>query len=71
MKCLLQEMDVLNKRVIVRCDFNVPVKDGKILDDTKIKASLETINYLIDKNCKIILLLSILSLMHLKTYLSF
>lgn len=56
MKCLLQEMDVLNKRVIVRCDFNVPVKDGKILDDTKIKASLETINYLIDKNCKIILL---------------
>ena len=56
MKCLLQEMGVLNKRVIVRCDFNVPVKDGKILDDTKIKASLETINYLIDKNCKIILL---------------
>ena len=56
MKCLLQEMDVLNKRVIVRCDVNVPVKDGKILDDTKIKASLETINYLIDKNCKIILL---------------
>lgn len=56
MKCLLQETDVLNKRVIVRCDFNVPVKDGHILDDTKIKASLETINYLIDKNCKIILL---------------
>ena len=55
MKCLLQETDVLNKRVIVRCDFNVPVKDGHILDDTKIKASLETINYLIDKNCKIIL----------------
>ena len=56
MKCLLQETDVLNKRVIVRCDFNVPVKNGRILDDTKIKASLETINYLIDKNCKIILL---------------
>ena len=56
MKCLLQETDVLNKRVIVRCDFNVPVKDDHILDDTKIKASLETINYLIDKNCKIILL---------------
>ena len=56
MKCLLQDTNVLNKRVIVRCDFNVPVKDGRILDDTKIKASLETINYLIDKNCKIILL---------------
>lgn len=39
MKCLLQETDVLNKRVIVRCDFNVPVKNGKILDDTKIKAT--------------------------------
>ena len=55
MKCLLQETDVLNKRVIVRCDFNVPVKDGHILDDTKIKASLETINYLIDKNINTIL----------------
>ena len=56
MKCLLQDMDVLNKRVIVRCDFNVPLKDGHILDDIQIKASLETINYLIEKNCKIILL---------------
>lgn len=56
MKYLLQEMDVKNKRVIVRCDFNVPVSNGKILDDTKIKASLETINYLIQNDCKIILL---------------
>ena len=56
MKCLLQDMDVLNNMVIVRCDFNVPLKDGHILDDIKIKASLETINYLIEKNCKIILL---------------
>jgi len=52
----LQDMDVTNKRVIVRVDYNVPVKNGKILDDNKIRKSLETINYLIDKNCKIILL---------------
>lgn len=56
MKKCIQDMDVTNKRVILRCDFNVPVKDGKILDDNKIKASLETINYLIDKKAKIIIL---------------
>ena len=53
---LLQDMDVDNKRVIVRCDFNVPMKDGKILDDYKIISSLDTIKYLLDRNAKIILL---------------
>jgi len=53
---VLQDMDVTNKKVVVRVDYNVAVKDGKILDDSKIKKSLETINYLLDKNCKIILL---------------
>lgn len=56
MKCKLQNMNVSNKTVIVRVDYNVPVKDNEILDDNKIKASLETINYLINNNCKIILL---------------
>ncbi len=52
----LREMDVQNKKIVLRCDFNVPIKDGEILDDTKIRASLETIKYLLDQNCKIIIL---------------
>lgn len=56
MKKLVNEIDVQGKRVIVRCDFNVPVKDGNIIDASKIDAAKETINYLIEQNCKIILL---------------
>ena len=52
----IKDVDIENKKVIIRCDFNVPMKDGEITDDTRIKAALETINYCIDKNCKIILL---------------
>ena len=52
----IQDADLLNKTVILREDYNVPIKDNQILDDTKIKASLKTINYLISKNCKIIIL---------------
>lgn len=52
----LKNTDVKNKRVVLRCDLNVPIKDGFILDDSKIKASLETINYLIENDCKIIIL---------------
>ncbi len=44
------------KKVIVRVDYNVPMKNGKILDDNRIVASLKTINYLIEKKAKIILL---------------
>ena len=56
MKKRLQNTDVLNKRVLLRVDYNVPIKDGKILDDSKIKATLETICYLLSENCKIIIL---------------
>jgi len=56
MKKCIQNMEVQNKTVILRVDYNVPVKNGIILDDSKIKASFETINYLLDKNCKIVLL---------------
>ena len=56
MKKCLQNTSVLNKRVLLRVDYNVPIKDGKILDDSKIKATLETICYLLSENCKIIIL---------------
>ena len=44
-----------NKKVLLRCDFNISIKDNKIIDDTKIIKSLETINYLLNKNNKIII----------------
>ena len=56
MKKRIQDMDVANKRVLLRCDFNVPVKDGVILDDSKIVAALNTIEYLIKQGAKIIIL---------------
>lgn len=56
MKKTIQDMEVTKKRVLLRCDFNVPVKDGKIIDDSKIIASLTTINYLIQKKAKIIIM---------------
>lgn len=56
MKQTLKNMYVKNKRVILRCDLNVPIKNGNVIDETKIIKSLETINYLIKENCKIIIL---------------
>lgn len=52
----ITELDVHNKTVILRCDFNVTIKDNKIISDERIKASLETINYLLENNAKIILM---------------
>lgn len=52
----IEDMNIENKRVIIRCDFNVPIKEGKIIDDTRIKASLKTINYCLGHHAKIILL---------------
>ena len=56
MKKRIQDMDVAGKKVLLRCDFNVPFKDGKILDDSKIIASLNTIEYLIRQGAKIIIM---------------
>ena len=52
----IKDINIEDKKVIIRCDFNVPIKEGKIVDDTRIKGALETIKYCLDKNCKIILL---------------
>ena len=56
MKKTVTDYNLDNKKVILRCDLNVPIKDGVILDDTRIKASLKTINYILDNGgCVIIL----------------
>lgn len=52
----IKDIDIKNKKVLIRCDFNVPIKDGKIVDDTRIVGALETINYCLENNSKIILL---------------
>ena len=43
----IKDLNIDGKKVIIRCDFNVPIKDGKIVDDTRIKGALETIKYCI------------------------
>ena len=56
MKQLLRNMYVDNKRILLRCDFNVPIVGGNITDESKIIKSLDTLNYVLEKNCKIIIL---------------
>lgn len=52
----IDEIDLKNKTVIVRVDYNVPIENGKVVSNFRIIKSLKTINYLIEQNCKIILL---------------
>lgn len=56
MKKTIQDFDLDGKKVIIRCDFNVPMNNGKIEDDTRIVASLRTIKYALRNNAKVILL---------------
>ena len=56
MKKNIEDFDLNGKKVIIRVDFNVPIKDNKIVDDTRIKGALETIKYCIDRDCKVILM---------------
>ena len=56
MKKSIRDINLQNKKVIIRVDFNVPMKDGMITDDTRIQMSLKTINYAIEKNAKVILM---------------
>lgn len=52
----ITDLKLEGKTVIVRVDYNVPIKEGIVTDDNRIRQSLETINYLIEKKCKIVLL---------------
>jgi phosphoglycerate kinase len=55
-KLFIEDLGVRGKRVIVRTDYNVPVKDGKVEDDKRIVASLPTVNYLLEKGAAVILM---------------
>ncbi len=55
-KKTIKDIDVYNKRVLLRVDFNVPVKDGVITDDNRIKEELPTIKYLLDNGAKLIIM---------------
>ena len=54
-KKTVEDIDVTGKKVLVRCDFNVPIKEGKITSDKRITASMPTIEYLIKKGARLIL----------------
>ena len=56
MKKTVRDIDLKGKRAVVRCDFNVPMKDGEITDDIRIRAALPTIEYLLSQDCSVVLM---------------
>ncbi|MDR1774137.1 MAG: phosphoglycerate kinase, partial [Clostridioides sp.] len=54
-KKTIEDINVEGKKVLLRCDFNVPLQDGKITDDNRLKGAIPTINYLVSNGAKLIL----------------
>ena len=52
----IRDYDFSGKRVVIRVDFNVPLKDGVVTDDTRIKSALPTINYLLDHGASLVVM---------------
>ena len=55
MKKNIRDLELSNKKVLIRCDFNVPMKNGEIRDDNRIVTSIPTIKYALEQNAKVIL----------------
>ena len=55
-KLTVRDFDPQGKRVLMRVDFNVPIEDGKVKDDSRVRASLPTIKYLLDNGASVVLM---------------